>query len=169
MSKKRIAIFILVVCLGNVFIGCGKTTENQGNVIENNSSGINQNSAVTEGNTDEEVLKELENATASGTVVEINDAGCTVVLEEAEESESEGVAVFVAPGADTSTMEKTNLVYDANMEIKIAELVTEEAKYTLREGTKKDIKKESRVYIYGKKQEDGTFLVSKMIVEQIQQ
>lgn len=171
--KKKILILMMIVCLGSTFYGCGYNGSegNSGAQSDNsgsdNSGSDNNASTDTSGNSAGENNQSegddaINNADLFGSVIDFSETGCTLGKGDISEEQQ----TVTAEGASADNEDQISVIYGDDITFQIA--VSSMTDITLEPGSKEDVKKSSNVYIYGKKQEDGTFLASRVLIERFQ-
>lgn len=166
--KKRILILMMIVCLGSTFYGCGYNGAEGSSGVQSDHSG-NDNSTSTDtsengaGNDSQsEGVDAINNADLFGSVIDFSETGCTLGKGDISEEQQ----TVTAEGASADNEDQISVIYGDDITFQIA--VSSMTDITLEPGSKEDVKKSSTVYIYGKKQEDGTFLASRVLIERFQ-
>lgn len=166
--KKKILILMMIVCLGSTFYGCGYNgSEGNSGAQSDNSGSDNNASTDTSGNSagennQSEGVDAINNADLFGSVIDFSETGCTLGKGDISEEQQ----TVTAEGASADNEEQISVIYGDDITFQIA--VSSMTDITLEPGSKEDVKKSSTVYIYGKKQEDGTFLASRVLIEHFQ-
>ena len=166
--KKRILILMMIVCLGSTIYGCGYNgAEGSSGVQSNHSGSGNSTSTYTSENSagddsQSEGVDAINNADLFGSVIDFSETGCTLGKGDISEEQQ----TVTAEGASADNEDQISVIYGDDITFQIA--VSSMTDITLEPGSKEDVKKSSTVYIYGKKQEDGTFLASRVLIERFQ-
>lgn len=166
--KKRILILMMIVCLGSTIYGCGYNGAEGSSGVESDYSGRdNSTSTDTSENSagddsQSEGVDAINNADLFGSVIDFSETGCTLGKGDISEEQQ----TVTAEGASADNEEQISVIYGDDITFQIA--VSSMTDITLEPGSKEDVKKSSNVYIYGKKQEDGTFLASRVLIEHFQ-
>lgn len=166
--KKKILILMMIVCLGSTFCGCGYNgIEGSSGAQIDNSGSDNSTSTDTSGNSagednQSEGVHAIDNADLFGSVIDFSETGCTL----GKGNMTEDTATALAEGTSADDVDQISIVYGEDTEFQIA--VTTMTDITLEAGSKEDVKKSSNIYVYGTKQEDGTFLATRVLIERFQ-
>ena len=166
--KKKILILMMIVCLGSTFYGCGYNgSEGNSGAQSDNSGSDNNASTDTSGNSagennQSEGVDAINNADLFGSVIDFSETGCTLGKGDISEEQQ----TVTAEGASADNEDQISVIYGDDITFQIA--VSSMTDITLEPGSKEDVNNSSNVYIYGKKQEDGTFLASRMLIERFQ-
>ena len=166
--KKRILILMMIVCLGSTIYGCGYNgAEGSSGVQSNHSGSENSTSTDTSENSagddsQSEGVDAINNADLFGSVIDFSETGCTLGKGDISEEQQ----TVTAEGASADNEDQISVIYGDDITFQIA--VSSMTDITLEPGSKEDVKKSSTVYIYGTKQEDGTFLASRVLIERFQ-
>ena len=138
--KKRIMVIILAAILGAAVItGCGDNTASD---------------------TGKSVVDMLSEANMVATVVDFSESGCTVI----KGTESEDEQKLASAGGDVDDKSKINVVYSNSVSFQLATATVGASDANLEDTGKNELKKQSKVYLYGTYQDDGTFLADKVII-----
>ena len=166
--KKKILIIMMSVCLGSTVYGCGDNgTEGNSGTQNENSGSDNSTSTDTSGNSagennQSEGVNAINNADVFGSVIDFSETGCTLGKGDISEEQQ----MISAEGAAADNEDQISVIYGDDITFQIA--VSSMTDITLEPGSKEDVKKSSTVYIYGTKQENGTFLASRVLIERFQ-
>lgn len=95
-------------------------------------------------------------------MIDFSETGCTLGKGDISEEQQ----MISAEGAAADNEDQISVIYGDDITFQIA--VSSMTDITLEPGSKEDVKKSSTVYIYGTKQEDGTFLASRVLIERFQ-
>ena len=167
--KKKILILMMIVCLGSTFYGCGYNgSEGNSGAQSDNSGSDNNTSTDTPGNSagennQSEGVDAINNADVFGSVIDFSETGCTLGKGDISEEQQ----MISAEGASADSEDQISVIYGDDITFQIA--VSSMTDITLEPGSKEDVKKSSTVYVYGTKQQDGTFLASRMLIERFQE
>lgn len=170
VMKKKILILMIATCLSGVFFGCsyneageGESEETQNYSIKNEEQpDANKADSGLETDSENEGVDAIDNADVFGTVIDFSEAGCTL----GKGSDTEDTKIVLADGTSANNEEQVSVIYGENTEFQIA--VSTATDITLEQGSKEDVKKSSTIYVYGAKQEDGTFLATRVLIERFQ-
>lgn len=166
--KKKILILMMIVCLGSTFCGCGYNgAEGSSGAQIDNSGSDNSTSTDTSGNSagednQSEGVQAIDNADLFGSVIDFSETGCTLGKGDISEEQQR----ISAEGAAANSEDQISVIYGDDTTFQVA--VTTMTDITLEAGSKEDVKKSSNIYVYGTKQEDGTFLATRVLIERFQ-